>query len=89
MVILSIFYALLQLGFVISTSHSLGGEWAIFYVPAGIIGYLANIYVFTVAGFWLFMIMSVIIVIASTFGFVIFCYLIVACYNASENNRQR
>ena len=86
MVILSIFYALLQLGFVIAARHSLGGEWAIFYVPAGIVGFLANIYVFTVAGFWLLTITSILIVVASMLGLIIFCGIIWCC--ASGNNRR-
>ena len=88
MVILSIFYALLQLGFVIAARHSLGGEWAIFYVPAGIIGYLANIYVFTVAGFWLLTIMIILSVVTSVLGLIIFCCIFVG-YCASGNDRQR
>ena len=85
MVIVSIVYAFLQLGFVIAASHSLGGEWAFFYVPAGIIGYLANIYVFTVATFWssIIAIVSSIIAIVSTLclGLIILgCFALVLGY---------
>ena len=70
MVIVSLLYAGFQLGFAITASQSLGVEWAVFYVPAGIIGYLANIYVFTVAVLWSVIMIGVIIAI---------CFLLIAC----------
>ena len=89
MVIVSMVYALLQLGFVIAASRSLGGDWAVFYVPAGIIGYLANIYVFTVAALWSLIIMGVILVVASIIAFIIFCCLLFMCLSSASENRNR
>ena len=89
MVIVSMVYALLQLGFVIAASRSLGGDWAVFYVPAGIIGYLANIYVLTVAALWSLIIMGVILVVASIIAFIIFCFLLITCLSGASENRNR
>ena len=86
MVIASLFFAGFQLGFVINASQSLGGEWAVFYVPAGIIGYLANIYVFTVAAFWSVVIIGVIVAVATVLAMAIFCCLMISCLSGSSNN---
>lgn len=87
MVILSIMYAGLQLGFVIAAGVTLDGRYAWFYVPAGIIGYIANIYVFTVAAFWSIVILSIIALII----FAIFMICLINCLlsSASRNNNTR
>ena len=57
-----------------------------FYVPAGIIGYLTNIYVYTVAAFWSAVIIGVIVAVATVLAMAIFCCLMISCLSGSSNN---
>ena len=53
-----------------------GGNWTYFYVCAVIIGFIANMYVFTVALFWLTVILVISLVIAIFITFIFFVILI-------------
>lgn len=69
MVLVCIAYTLLQLGFIISAGVSSvgplgGGGWLLFYIVAIIMGFIANLHVFTIAIFWNTIIITVIVLIA-------------------------
>ena len=100
MVIVCMMYALLQLGFIISAGlingdegtegRPLGGgNWTYFYVCAIIIGYVANMYVFTVALLWITIIVFILAVIAIAISLILFCCLIMACVSSPDNSNNR
>ena len=69
MVIICIAYTLLQLGFVVCAGVSSvgplgGGGWLFFYIVAIVMGFIANLHVFTIAIFWNTIIITVIVLIA-------------------------
>ena len=91
-VLLSIIYAVLQGVFVIFALRILGSSsaWATFCVVAGFIGYIANLYVFTVAVFWIMVFIFILLVIAVTIQiFVCLCILCVVAHSGSNDNQNR
>ena len=90
LVITCLSYAVLQLAFVICAAQAVddmgvvvtqilnGGGWVIYYIIAVIVGVIANLYVFLVAGLWVAIVSAIIITIAA----IIAC-LILACMLAN------
>ena len=91
MVLISMIYAGLQLAFVVCAYNSVNNYyWRAFFVLAAIVGYIANLYVFTVAVFWSVVIMAILFMIASFFSVIIFCCIIAVCVSSTNNdNRYR
>ena len=80
MVIISMVYSYLQLGFLVCASSSLSanGFWVFFYVPvACLIGFIANLYVFTVVVFWTSIIVGITVILLIIIGTVIIIVCIV------------
>ena len=75
LVIICLLYALLQLAFVVCASQEMdemgevfthvlnGGGWVFYYIAAIIVGAIANLYVFIVAGFWILVIGAIMLLL--------------------------
>ena len=91
MVIISMMYTALQITFVACALKAVDDNtaWVIYFVIAGIIGYVANLYVFTVALLWAIIIGSILLMIAFLIAFLIFCCIICTCLSSDSSNNNR
>ena len=65
-----------------------GGGWVVYYVFAVIVGVIANAYVFLITGFWIAVVVTVLLIIAMIVA-VIVCLLFLSCLGSSNSNSNR
>ena len=96
LIILCLFYATLQIAFVNCAASAdtgpneilNGGGWYIFYIIAIIIGILANLYTFAVAGFWYIIIGAIICIIYIIVSIFLLLLVLGLVAHGSRNNNQ-
>ena len=102
LVVICLVYAALQLAFVICAAQAVdemgtvvthvlnGGTWVIFYIFAIIVGFIANVYSFLVAGVWIAIVAIVLAVIAMVIATIVGCLALVCgvlmCGSSNRNN---
>ena len=65
-----------------------GGGWVVYYIFAVIVGVIANAYVFLITGFWIAVVVTVLLIIAMIIA-VIVCLLFLSCLGSSNSNSNR
>lgn len=99
LIILCLVYALLQLGFIVCAALAdtgpsevlNGGGWINFYIAAVIMGIIANLYTFAVAGLWIAIIVGILVAIAALIACLLLCcfFAMLGASSDSNNNRNR
>ena len=97
LVILCLLYASCQFAFVLCAAIATqetgeiigqilnGGGWVIYYIIAVVVGILANLYVFAVAGLWFAIIVGVLILVVAILALVCFACLVSGSDNRNNN----
>ena len=100
LVIICLIYAVFQLAFVLCAAQAVdemgeiviqilnGGGWVIYYIIAVIVGIIANLYVFLVAGLWVAIISMIIITIAAIIACLILACMLANCGSSSSSSRR-
>lgn len=101
LVIICLVYAVLQLTFIICAAQAVdemgvvithvlnGGGWVVYYLFAVIVGAIANLYVFLVAGLWVAIITAVLAAIAVVVAGIALICLLAICASGSGFNRNK